>query len=123
MSDTESHLRKFQKELSSGLAALMLLAVLARRGGVNAAGLDVVATVAGGLRVRDPAADLAVLFALASAVRDKPLPADTAFLGEIALSGTIRSVPATCRARRRRSISSTRSGNCSGRCSRACGRS
>ncbi|MCA9832105.1 MAG: DNA repair protein RadA [Dehalococcoidia bacterium] len=88
------------RRVASGIESArlhLLLAVLARRGGVNAAGLDVVATVAGGLRVRDPAADLAVLFALASAVRDKPLPADTAFLGEIALSGTIRSVPASTR--------------------------
>ncbi|MGD9932209.1 MAG: DNA repair protein RadA [Dehalococcoidia bacterium] len=88
------------RRVASGIESArlhLLLAVLARRGGVNAAGLDVVATVAGGLRVRDPAADLAVLFALASAVRDRPLPADTAFLGEIALSGTIRSVPASSR--------------------------
>jgi DNA repair protein RadA/Sms len=59
---------------------------------VNAGTLDVVATVSGGLRLRDPSADLAVVAALASAVRDEPLARDTAFLGEVALSGTIRPV-------------------------------
>jgi DNA repair protein RadA/Sms len=70
----------------------LLLAVLARRGGINAANLDVVATVSGGLRLRDAAADLAVAMAIASAVRDEPLSRETAFLGEIALSGAIRPV-------------------------------
>lgn len=70
----------------------LLLAVLARRGGISAANLDVVATVSGGLRLRDPSADLAIAMALASAVRDQPLPPATAFLGEIALSGSIRPV-------------------------------
>lgn len=68
----------------------LLLAVLARRGGLNAAGMDVVASVSGGLRLRDPAADLAVVAALASATTDQALPKGTAYLGEVALSGTIR---------------------------------
>ncbi len=71
----------------------LLLAVLARRAGLNAANLDVVASVAGGLRLRDSAADLAVTAALASAIRDQPLPKGTAFLGEVALSGAVRPVP------------------------------
>ena len=50
-----------------------------------------------GFRVRDPATDLAVLCALASAVRDVPLPSSTAFIGEVALSGAIRTVPAAAR--------------------------
>ena len=70
----------------------LLLAVLARRGGINASGMDVVASVSGGLRLRDPAADLAVIAALASAVSDRPLPRATAYLGEVALSGAIRPV-------------------------------
>lgn len=70
----------------------LLLAVLARRGGISAASFDVVATVSGGLRLRDPSADLAVVAALASAVRDEPLDRETAFLGEVALSGTVRRV-------------------------------
>ncbi len=68
----------------------LLLAVLARRGSLNAGNLDVVATVSGGLRLRDPGADLAVAAALASAVKDRPLDPHTAFIGEVALSGAIR---------------------------------
>jgi len=83
------------RRIASGLEASrlhLLLAVLARRGGMNAGGMDVVATVSGGLRLRDPSADLAVVAALASAVVDVPLPRDTAFLGEVALSGAVRPV-------------------------------
>ncbi len=83
------------RRIASGLETSrlhLLLAVLARRGGISAANLDVVATVSGGLKLRDPSADLAVVAALASAVRDEPLPRDTAFLGEVALSGSIRPV-------------------------------
>jgi DNA repair protein RadA/Sms len=71
----------------------LLLAVLARRAGFTAANLDVVAGVSGGLRLRDPGADLAVVAALASAIRDQVLPARMAFLGEVALSGAVRPVP------------------------------
>ncbi|MEX0784351.1 MAG: DNA repair protein RadA [Dehalococcoidia bacterium] len=70
----------------------LLLAVLARRGGLNAGNLDVVATVSGGLRLRDPATDLAVAMALASAVKDRALDPATGFVGEVALSGAIRPV-------------------------------
>lgn len=75
----------------------LLLAVLARRGNLNAGGQDIVATVSGGFRVRDPAADLAVLCALASAIRDRVLPEGTGFCGEVALSGATRPVPAATR--------------------------
>ena len=75
----------------------LLLAVLARRAALNAANLDVLATVSGGLRLRDPAADLAIAAALASAIRDEPLPRGTGFLGEVALSGAIRPVPNAAR--------------------------
>ena len=81
------------RRIASGLEVSrlhLLLAVLARRGGFDAANLDVVTTVSGGLRLRDPGADLAVVAALASAIRDEPLQKGTAFLGEVALSGTIR---------------------------------
>jgi DNA repair protein RadA/Sms len=83
------------RRIASGLETArlhLLLAVLARRGGLSAANLDVVATVSGGLRLRDPAADLAVVSALASAVHDRQLDPATAFLGEVALSGAIRPV-------------------------------
>ncbi len=68
----------------------LLLAVLARRGGMNAGNLDVVVTVSGGLKLRDPGADLAVVAALASAIRNQPLHQGVAFLGEVALSGSVR---------------------------------
>ncbi|MGE5594834.1 MAG: DNA repair protein RadA, partial [Hyphomicrobiales bacterium] len=84
------------RRIASGLETSrlhLLLAVLARRASLNAATLDVVATVSGGLRLRDPAADLAVAAALASAIKDQPLPRGTAFLGEVALSGAVRAAP------------------------------
>lgn len=68
----------------------LVLAVLARRGGIPSGSLDIVANVAGGLRLRDPSADLATCLALASAIHDKPLPPSTAYLGELALSGALR---------------------------------
>ncbi len=61
-------------------------------GGVTTGNMDVVASVSGGMRLRDPGADLAVLAALASAATDRPLPRATGFLGEVALSGAIRPV-------------------------------
>lgn len=81
------------RRVSSGIenARLhLLLAVLARRAGLAAGEMDVVATVAGGLRLRDPGADLAVAVALASAIRDRPVEPGLVFLGEVALSGSIR---------------------------------
>ena len=70
----------------------MVLAVLEARCGVLLAGQDVYLNVAGGLRVAEPAADLAVAAALLSAVADSPLPEDTVIFGEIGLSGEIRAV-------------------------------
>ena len=70
----------------------LLLAVLARRGAINASGMDVVVSVSGGLRLREPSADLAIAAALASAVWDQPVPRGVAFLGEVALSGAVRPV-------------------------------
>jgi DNA repair protein RadA/Sms len=81
------------RRIASGLETArlhLLLAVLARRGGINFGAMDVVATVSGGMRLRDPGADLAVVAALASAATDRTLPRGTAFLGEVALSGSIR---------------------------------
>ncbi|GIW13400.1 MAG: hypothetical protein KatS3mg062_0839 [Tepidiforma sp.] len=70
----------------------LLLAVLARRGGIPSGQLDIVASVSGGLRLRDTSADLAACLALASAICDRPLPAGMAFLGELALSGAVRPI-------------------------------
>jgi DNA repair protein RadA/Sms len=53
---------------------------------------DVFANVIGGLRIDEPAADLAVAVAIASSARDKPVAADLAFMGEVGLSGELRAV-------------------------------
>lgn len=76
----------------------LMLAVLARRAGLVSGNMDVVLSVAGGLRLRDPGSDLALAAALASAIRDVPPPRETAFLAEVALSGGLR--PAQQAARR-----------------------
>lgn len=68
----------------------MILAVLETRCGLSFGGRDVYLNVAGGLRITDPAADLAVAAALISALTDEPLPRDCAAFGEIALSGDVR---------------------------------
>ncbi|MGF1659351.1 MAG: DNA repair protein RadA [Rubrimonas sp.] len=70
----------------------MILAVLEARAGVSFAGLDIYLNIAGGLRVSEPAADLAVACALLSALHDAPLPQDAVIFGEIALSGAVRPV-------------------------------
>ncbi len=68
----------------------MLLAVLEARAGLGFGCHEVYLNVAGGLRVSDPAADLAVAAALVSALMDAPVPADAVAFGEIALSGEVR---------------------------------
>ncbi|KPP87156.1 MAG: DNA repair and recombination protein Sms [Rhodobacteraceae bacterium HLUCCA08] len=73
----------------------MILAVLEARAGIPFAGLDVYLNVAGGLRVGEPAADLAVAAALVSAREDAALPADCVIFGEISLSGGLRPVNQT----------------------------
>ena len=70
----------------------MVLAVLEARCGISLAGRDVYLNVAGGLRVTEPAADLAVAAALVSAAADQPAPGDAVFFGEIGLSGEVRGV-------------------------------
>ena len=77
---------------------LMLIAVLARHAGLNLTGHDVYVNVAGGLRIDEPAADLAVAIALASSLRERPVRSRTVFAGEVALSGRLR---AAIRAERR----------------------
>jgi DNA repair protein RadA/Sms len=68
----------------------MLLAVLDARCGVSFAGHDVYLNVAGGLKIAEPAADLAAAAALLSAVSGVPLPHDAVFFGEVSLSGAVR---------------------------------
>jgi len=69
---------------------LMLIAVLARHAGLNLTGHDVYVNVAGGLRIEEPAADLAVAAALASSLRERPVRAGTVLAGELSLSGRVR---------------------------------
>ncbi|PRX35335.1 DNA repair protein RadA/Sms [Meinhardsimonia xiamenensis] len=73
----------------------MILAVLEARCGIPFAGLDVYLNVAGGLKVSEPAADLAVAAALLSAREDVALPPETVVFGEISLSGALRPVSQT----------------------------
>ncbi|MBV9061352.1 MAG: DNA repair protein RadA, partial [Alphaproteobacteria bacterium] len=71
----------------------MLLAVLEARAGLAIGGQDVYLNIAGGLKVSEPAADLATAAALISASSGKPLPADWVFFGEMSLSGGVRAAP------------------------------
>jgi len=70
----------------------MLLAVLESRCGLNFSSAEVYLNIAGGYRLADPAADLAVAAALVSALADKPLPEKSAWFGEVSLAGEIRPV-------------------------------
>jgi len=70
----------------------MLLAVLETRAGLRMGSTDVYLNIAGGLRVNEPAADLAVAAALASAATDTPTNAGTVYFGEVGLSGEVRQV-------------------------------
>jgi len=70
----------------------MLLAILESRCGLSFSTAEVYLNIAGGYRLSDPAADLAVAAALISALADKPLPQDAVWFGELALSGEVRPV-------------------------------
>jgi DNA repair protein RadA/Sms len=72
----------------------VLLAVLERRAGLPFHDLDVFVNVTGGMRLIEPASDLAVVAALCSAVHDRPVPADAFFVGEVGLGGEVRPVAA-----------------------------
>ena len=71
---------------------LLVSAVLTRRVGLSLAGQDVIASVVGGLRVHEPATDLALALAIVSSHRDRPVPPDLVALGEVGLSGELRSL-------------------------------
>jgi DNA repair protein RadA/Sms len=83
------------RRLAVGLEAqrlALLLAVLHRHGGVEVGGYDVYVNAVGGVRIAEPAADLAVLLAVASSLRNKPLPPKALVFGEVGLAGEIRPV-------------------------------
>jgi DNA repair protein RadA/Sms len=69
---------------------LLITAVLTRRVSMNLSEQDVFANVVGGLRISEPAADLAIAAAIASSMRDLPVRADTVLIGEVGLSGELR---------------------------------
>ena len=73
----------------------MVLAVLEAHCGVRLSGHDVYLNVAGGLRIQEPAADLAAAAALVSSLAGASLPADAVYFGEISLSGAVRPVAQT----------------------------
>ena len=72
--------------------ALLLLAVLEKRGGLLLGNCDAYLNVIGGLSLDEPAADLAAMMAMASSFRDKPVPSDLAAIGEVGLTGELRAV-------------------------------
>ena len=74
--------------------AVLLLAVLERRGGLLLGNCDAYLNVIGGLSLDEPAADLAAVLAMASSFRDRPVPADLTAIGEVGLTGELRSVSA-----------------------------
>ena len=71
----------------------MLLAVLHRHAGIACFDQDVFVNAVGGVRIGEPAADLAVLLAIVSSLRNRPLPARLVVFGEVGLAGEIRPVP------------------------------
>jgi DNA repair protein RadA/Sms len=71
---------------------LLLSAVLSKRVGLRLFEQDIFVNVIGGLKINEPASDLATAIAIASSYYDAPIPADTAFIGEIGLSGELRTV-------------------------------
>src|SRR5437879_8243983 len=73
----------------------MVLAVLEAHCGVKLSGHDVYLNVAGGLRIQEPAADLAAAAALVSSLLNAALPSDSVYFGEVSLSGTVRPVALT----------------------------
>jgi DNA repair protein RadA/Sms len=83
------------RRATSGLDAArvaMVLAVVERRGGRKVSDKDVYVATVGGVRLTEPAADLAVALAVAGAVTDRPLPGDVVAIGEVGLAGEVRPV-------------------------------
>ena len=72
--------------------AMLLLAVLEKRGGLKVSACDAYLNIIGGLSLDEPAADLAAVIALASSYLDRPVPADLVAIGEVGLTGELRSV-------------------------------
>ncbi|RDI45209.1 DNA repair protein RadA [Aquicella lusitana] len=91
----QSHIAN-PRRLSVGLETQrlsMLLAILNRHSGISTHSLDVFLNVVGGLQIFETAADLPILFAILSSLRNRPLPHDLIAFGEVGLAGEIRPVP------------------------------
>jgi len=83
------------RRMTSGLdqnRLSLLLAVLEKRAGLNLIAEDVFVNVAGGISVDEPAADLGIVAAVASSVRNRPIAASTALFGEVGLAGEVRGI-------------------------------
>ncbi len=92
-----------------GSRVAMLLAVLEKRAGLRLSELDVYVSTVGGVKISEPAADLAIALAIASAIKDKPISHDVVAFGEISLAGEIRKVnQAPVRANEARRLGFTR---------------
>lgn len=70
----------------------MLIAILEKKGGLNLSAADIYLNIAGGIKINEPTADLAVCATLISSFKDKPIPYTMAFSGEVSLTGEVRSV-------------------------------
>jgi DNA repair protein RadA/Sms len=88
--------RRLANNIDQGRLA-MIIAVLERRAGLHLGTHDIYASVAGGLRVNEPAADLGIALAIASSFRNRALSPDAVAFGELGLSGEIRAVNAASR--------------------------
>ncbi|HSX01181.1 MAG TPA: DNA repair protein RadA, partial [Candidatus Saccharimonas sp.] len=75
----------------------LLIAVLSKRARLNLSSSDVYVNVVGGLRISEPAADLAIILSIASAFKDAPIPQSLVAFGEVGLSGEVRSVSQAAR--------------------------
>ena len=72
---------------------LMLAAVLSRRCNIKLGNQDIIVNATGGMRISEPAADLAIALAIASSYRDRPVTPSLVAVGEVGLSGELRAVP------------------------------
>jgi DNA repair protein RadA/Sms len=71
---------------------LLMVAVMDKKLGYNLGAFDVFVNVAGGVHIEEPAADLGICLALASSLKNRPVPGDIAVMGEVGLTGEVRSV-------------------------------
>ncbi|MGC9062256.1 DNA repair protein RadA [Calditerrivibrio sp.] len=85
----------FSKRIANGFdlnRLNMIAAILEKRGGLNIANHDIYLSIAGGLKINEPAADLAISASLISAFKNTPLPQSSIFIGEVSLTGEVRQV-------------------------------